>query len=330
MIVIRTKGNHSQGMGDITGALAVAESVRASGGNCVLAVDNDIEAVDAVRTAGVACAVFDDWHSERRWWEKNSSEIDAVLFNRLNSDPVQTMEIKKTCGCPIATFDDNGKAAAVADLRFNPLYFFPDSKTGPEYVPLREPFRRIHGAERHNSGKVKRLFITFGGSDTYGVTPLVCEYLSEISEKIEKTVILTGTAFRHTKELNEVLVNWKGCCELLDSLSTKEMIQQMLLCDMAVCAAGITLFEMACVGTPVVVVANEKFESETAENLKKNGFGLFCGYWENITREGFLDSFTRLFNNAGLRREQSAAGVSLVDGRGAERVAADLKRMARK
>ena len=62
------------------------------------------------------------------------------------------------------------------------------------------------------------------------------------------------------------------------------MIPLMRSADLAICSAGLTLFELACLGTPVVVICAEIFEEETAQYMEKNGFGINLGFGERVPK----------------------------------------------
>lgn len=329
MIVIRTKGNHKQGMGDIVGSIAIADCLKAKNEPCILAVDDDPEAVSAVKDSGHELVAFSSWNEEKKWWEK-SKNIKCVVFNQLNSEKGKVVFVKNTCKCLVATVDDVGEAAAVADIRFNPLYHYPKSKTGPEYIPLKKVFQEMHGRKKKYSEKVEKFLVTLGGSDTWGFTPKVMKILQPLSDKLGKTTVITGSAYKHHAELKKTLKNWNGKIELLERVSAEEMARRMFEADLALCSGGLTLFEIACCGTPAAVLSNEPWELETAGAMEKLGYGVSLGFGKNLDEKFLSDTVKKFVSDCGFRKKHGANGRKLVDGCGAERIAKDIIKKVQK
>jgi spore coat polysaccharide biosynthesis predicted glycosyltransferase SpsG len=95
----------------------------------------------------------------------------------------------------------------------------------------------------------------------------------------------------------------------------------MLEADLAVTAAGMTLYECLASGTPVVATC-------LADNQRPN--------FEALSRAGLImrgepllsKAVLRLAEDAALREALSARGREVVDGKGAPRVAAEILRAA--
>jgi len=324
MIAIRTKGNHKQGMGDITGSLAVADELLKKKMPCLLIIDNDIEAIEALETSGHKFITVSSWPEEMDWWRGPGSKIQCVLFNQLNSDIEKVRFLKENVKCIIATFDDIGPSAEIADIRFNPLYYYRDSKTGPEYIPLKKVFQDTHELSKAYKPEVEKFLITLGGSDTWGFTPEMIKILSPLSAKLGQTTIIIGSAYKHQKELDEELKKWNGKVEILKRIPSEEMAKRMFESDLALCSGGLTVFEMACCGTPAAVLSNEPWELETAGAMEKLGYGRSLGFGKNINEDFVLKTVKEFASDKDLREKHGIRGKKLVDGKGAERVATDI------
>ena len=62
------------------------------------------------------------------------------------------------------------------------------------------------------------------------------------------------------------------------SLYASRMADLMTAADLAITAGGLTLFELACVGTPALVVCAERWGVETAERLAREGAAMHLGF----------------------------------------------------
>ena len=158
-----------------------------------------------------------------------------------------------------------------------------------------------------------------GGSDTYGLTPQIIEVLSDRIGSIDVTVVV-GPAFKHEEELRAAMSGREGSVRLLRAIGIESMRTWIGWADCAVCAAGNTLFEMACCGTPVVVVCNEPFEEETAFRFERQGFGSVLPFSTRVDRPHLLRLLRELSSRT-VRETQSRRGKELVDGLGIQRIA---------
>lgn len=312
-IVFRTKGNHKQGMGDVMGSLALADAF--SGHDILFIVDDDSEAVECVLKHNYKVKAVKTLEEELLYLE--SFKPDAIIVNQLNNPKEFLQELKKRTDL-LVTIDDVGKGASVADLRFNPEYYVPNSYYGPEFVPLREEFQNINKKEKTIKKEVKNILVTLGGSDTYGFTPKVVRGLSNILDDIDITIII-GSTFRHNTQLNEVINNSKRPFRVLKNIDN--MAEMMFNSDIGITGGGLTLFEMACVGTPTIVVCGELFEEETANMMQERGFSINLGFGKKLDEKTIFDTVDSLMEDYYRRLQMSKRGKKLVNGRGTERIA---------
>ena len=95
--------------------------------------------------------------------------------------------------------------------------------------------------------------------------------------------------------------------------------------DLAISAAGQTLYELACIGCPTLalrVAANQEGQMRTMEQA---GFLRVIGDAEQADVIPCLrESLLSLLDDANARGEMAAAGQQLVDGKGAIRVAKSI------
>ena len=82
--------------------------------------------------------------------------------------------------------------------------------------------------------------------------------------------------------------------------------------DLAITGGGITAFEAAASGLPIVAVANERFEVPAAKHLARLGAARYAGHHSNLDEAAFVlpQDITTM----------SAAGLTQVPLNGVERV----------
>ena len=320
-VAIRTKGNHSQGMGDITGSIALAREFERSGRDVFFVMENDPEAVEAVVLAGLKFSVVTGTKEEDLW--RTLGKVDAAVVNRLNSSWEQLSLIKK-CALRLVTIDDvGGPSRRLADLSINPLYYDTGALNDFGFVPINEVFREARPKVKPVGRQVGSVLVTLGGGDPCGLTPKVIDYLGTIEREVEVTVLL-GSAFRHFAELKEALNRRQRELLVISHVDAKGMALLLAASDMVICSGGNTMFEAACLGRPTVVVCSMPFEVETADRLMEAGIVANLGLGRTLEREPFVKRVEVLMKDFHARAEMSRKCYESVDGRGAERMCMEI------
>lgn len=313
-IAFRTKGNHPQGMGDVWGCIALAEECIRSADEVLFIIPEGEEAVEAIQGQGFLPQVIRSSAEESQALRAFHPEV--VVVNQLNN-PAAYIQSLRNFARWVVTMEDVGEGARYADLRINVLYDAPDSVTGTEYVALRREFQALHEQPKFIRNEIQELVITQGGSDTRGFTPKILSALEQLHLRPHCTVV-TGPAFRHERELKRALA--ASTLDITLFHNTREMATFLYQADLAITAAGITLFECACVGTPAVMVCAEPFEVETASRMARNGTAVNLGFGGELDPAKLAETVNSLALNSQERSRLSQSGKEQVDGRGSERI----------
>jgi spore coat polysaccharide biosynthesis predicted glycosyltransferase SpsG len=317
-IAFRTEGNPKQGMGDVMSSLAIAEQCR-DADDAVLFVISGGEAEEAIRARGYAVAVAPD--ESGRLDAIRRFGADVVVINMLNT-PQASVRAMSGATPLVVTIDDNGPGAREAGLRINVLYHTPDAVTGLEYIALREEFQRAHDAERTVRAQAEELLLMQGGADTYGFLPRILDGVGASVWRGHVTLI-TGPAFVHENALRASLDRSPLDVDVIRNCST--MADVMRRADMAISAGGISMFELACVGTPSIIVCAEHFEEETASRLDRAGVVRNLGFGGALSDAAIAEAVDTLAGDVEKRREMARCGRELIDGKGAVRIAQRIR-----
>lgn len=311
-IVFRTEGNHRQGMGDVWGSLAIAEMCAASGAQVGFMCSGG-EAVDAVRQAGYACDVVSSAQEEQTAVAQRKP--DVIVVNQLQTSP-ECIRAFKAHARLVVTIDDAGPGAAVADLRINVLYDAPDAITDLRYVMLRRDVAAFHARAKPVPQEIHELLVTQGGADTHGFTPRIVDAIGQL--RIPHCTVVVGPAFRHDRELEQVLRQTSAALSMVRN--TRDMARLMWNADLAITAGGLTLFELACIGTPSLTICGERFELETARRLEQAGITRCLGFGGDLGVAHIREAVEWLAQDAPRRHAMSQTGKRLIDGQGAGRI----------
>jgi spore coat polysaccharide biosynthesis predicted glycosyltransferase SpsG len=97
--------------------------------------------------------------------------------------------------------------------------------------------------------------------------------------------------------------------------------------DICFTAGGDVMYELACVGTPALVLYEDIHEKEQAVEFRNSGFGILIGAGARI-RPGPLQHGLKRMNDPVARRAHAHAGQAAVDGNGAQRILGVIQSVA--
>lgn len=303
-------------MGDVMGSLAIADAYRDQnpGDAIIFIVDNDKEAIAAVLDAAFEVQMVESLDQEITRVKEISPEV--IVVNMYKND-VKRLKLLKENTRLLVAIDDPGDAARWADIRVNPLYYVDDALTDPAYVALRKEFIQANKIGKVIKDKVETILVTQGGADTYGFLPKIIGALDGI-EKDSRIDVVIGSAFKHHEQLEEAINKSERSFNIIyNATNMCELMQQS---DLAVTAGGNTMFELACVGVPAIVLCAEEFEVETAGRMEKYGVVENLGFGGIVSPDRIYERIRFLMPDKSRRTGMSRRGQKLVDGRGAERV----------
>lgn len=331
MLAICIECSHQRGMGHLFRALNLIHYLDGAGMDWLLLVNEDQAAERILREQDIPYLTVDLWDMQSDWERTiiEKYQITSWLNDRLDTGIVTAQHVKQT-GIPLYTVDDMGEGAALADGNFASLVFedtdrIPGRKVyaGPDYLILNPEIRTY----RRQRTDLRKILVTLGGSDTYGVTTAVIEYLKRLtgadmaccdagkSGNLRVTVLL-GPAAVNRSEV-EAAIAGTGF-ELISSVPS--LIQSFAEYDMAVTGGGVTCLEAAASGLPCVIIANELHEIPIGRYVEEIGGGIFAGYY----REMDLGCMKSLLDEKRAGKEQirkmSRNGMKHVSLEGASRI----------
>ena len=188
---------------------------------------------------------------------------------------------------------------------------------GSRFIPLRKPFWDV--PPRACGSCAGSVLVTFGGEDARGLTVPVVDALLHTFVDLEIHAVI-GAAYHGGRPAAHPRLF------LHHNLSAGEMCDLMLRCDLAVSAAGQTLYELARTGCPTVAV-------KIAENQHNNFLGALslgvldqqCGVDATIlSRDSVIQSVLGAIQLLRCREKRTQLATNAqhhVDGQGARRVA---------
>lgn len=286
-------------------------------------------------SASCPVRVIDNFSTEnleqiRKSLPQKQRHLVVTNFRRITN--LQIAALRQDGERRIACIDELGDVKLDCDLVVNPSpvtdyhrYRSDNPRfklvVGPQYISLAKEYQALHRHPRKFEGPIQNIVITMGGTDRSGATLKIVKSLLDWRSNVTKHVVV-GSGFSHTRELGAILnqadetgfVVHRGLSSLANLLSQ---------CDVGFTAGGNTLCEMACVGTPALILYEDPHEREQTLAFQAQGFGICLGSGLNTKKEQIWEALNTL--EAPEQREAFCrTGRVLVDGRGTERILASM------
>lgn len=337
MILFRADGNEVIGSGHIMRCLTIAETVREKEECCFVLADDCFSALVEKRGFPSFCL--------NRDFANMSAELEvlipyikekrpsAVIVDSYYATKKYLREIRKYL--PVLYIDDLGGTAYPVDALVNYNIYGPEMdyaglyrKEGREipklllgvsYVPLRREFQNIK--KRLQPKKVKNIFISTGGADSEHVALKLAQYLC-LNHNYQKYKyhFLLGALNQDVPKLVDIAEKYPDFIELHHDV--KQVGKLIQMCDIAVSAAGSTLYELCACGIPTIIYVLADNQIQGAHAFEKRNLMVYAGDVRNNDGifENILNDIIQLCGDYYERQKMSKKMRSLVDGNGTKRI----------
>lgn len=196
--------------------------------------------------------------------------------------------------------------------------------SGPKYLPLRREFQRL--THRPLADRIQRVLITFGGEDPINATQYIVQHLANYSRSLQLDILL-GIAYPYQEQLEDELAASPHAYNIHRNVRNVLALYQDV--DVAIAPASVTMWELAAAGTPMVILQTADNQSGGLQFARKQELGVVLGelHPQNPQEVCFALAF---LEDKQQRIAFSQHGQTMVDGRGAERIADALIHMIEK
>jgi len=185
---------------------------------------------------------------------------------------------------------------------------------GPEYSEL---------PNRDQKLIANRVLVTCGGSDSESNSLKVLYGLEEIIQNLEIRLVI-GPMFDNKLYQELEKFTHKSKHKIVLSVAPESLLNDILWCDLAISASGLTKYELAASGTPALLFSIDHYHEEVHRPfaLKGTSIGLGVG----VKPQVIAREVQRVLYNIEIREEIAACGRSLIDGKGAQRLFDEIKK----
>ncbi len=278
MIAICIESSQQRGMGHFYRALNLLAYFKNMDEKTMIIINQDEESLQILKKENIIYEVA-DYNDVVSNWEKEMIQkygIEVWLLDKFQTK-LEMAEHIKSMDVLLAAIDDSGAGADLVDLNFCSMTFrdLRGKKIykGKEYMVLNPDIVKY----RRYRTKLKKILVTMGGSDTYGVTIKVVRILKQLGYSAH---IIIGPNFKYKrlleKEINDQFVIYN---------TVPSLIKKFYEYDLAITGGGVTCFEANSSGLPCMIIANEQHEIDSGKYLESFGGAKFIGYYKDVSKK---------------------------------------------
>jgi spore coat polysaccharide biosynthesis predicted glycosyltransferase SpsG len=321
-IVFRAQGGGSYGWGHIYRCLNLAQWLKGKY-KIFFVVNQNQHVSELLKRKGITFFEIGEKDVAEKGLNTVLSLQPDLVINDMLATPLEYMQMLKSKYIRTVNFDDASSHAKLAsvliDANRKERKAEKENKCfGIPYIVLNSLYSKTKKKGRFIRKKVKNIVVSFGGSDPNDLTTKVLEALQgRIPEQVQVDVIIGPSFSKSKKEFSE---KWKHEKNIIFSDMKENLVNLFMNCDLALIGGGITMFEALSLGTPALVMAQNKPEAKNARRLDRRGLIFYLGEGVKVSKKKVIRKVNHFINSFDVRKQLSDKAKIEVDGRGIFRV----------
>ena len=329
MILIRADANEQIGTGHIMRCLSIAEALVSHGesvefvtaddkgkqmieqngfpaeclGTNWVEMDNEIVVfTELIKKEKPLILIVDSYYVTKQYFEALSAYTRIIYIDDMN---IQTWDVDYLINYNVYadTFDYSDYESTNTKLLM-----------GLAFAPLRSEFRNI--PKHVIKDEVTDVLVSAGGADPERVTERILNELCPLWPDVVFHFVI-GALNPRIKEITETRMK-----NAVYHVNERNMSDLMQRCDVAIAAAGTTIYELCACGIPTVTYVLANNQIEAAEQFHNKSIMFNAGDCRKNTEfnNNINTWFNILLKDKNKRIEFSETMQNMVDGKGADRI----------
>jgi UDP-2,4-diacetamido-2,4,6-trideoxy-beta-L-altropyranose hydrolase len=337
-LIIRADASATVGMGHVMRCLALGQAWRDSGGRVVFLTTTTNEWLllrlseegFESQTLGRPYPAADDWQATRAiamgepdpWVLLDGYHFDLDYQRRVKDSGFKLVVIDDTAALPHYYADVLVNQNVYAEDLIYSCEPYTRRLLGSRYALLRREFAAYRGVRRAARAPARRVLVTMGGADPQRATLKALAALHDLALPELEVRVMVGAASAQLEGIRAA-ANSLGCATEL-MVAAPKMGENLAWADVAIAAAGTTAIELAFMGVPALLVVAAENQVPIAAKLEQLGAARDLGWVSQLSAARIMEGLRDLLCLQQTRAAMAERGQQLVDGEGAERVAATL------
>lgn len=322
-ILIITEANEKVASGHLMESIALYKKLVANNIEALILRNHDMpclweKKLESIDNATYSFSLCQGMEEILKHLQHNAYDVIVTDLREIQNE--QLLRIKQVFQGKIICLDEWGNRfldchVIVNNMADRSFWNYKDSSAriyaGMQYLILNSALKNYHEKKKVISQEIRNVVITMGGVDSNNSTKKIYDTIKEI-DSIKTIHIVLGGGYRNEEKIRQSVETDLRCVVHKDIDYLFELIYDA---DVAFCAGGNTMYEIACIGTPAIVVPTMPHEEINGRAFQRTGFG------HVFVRDDMKEILSFMLNfDQKMRAQMSSCGKKLIDGNGVERV----------
>jgi spore coat polysaccharide biosynthesis protein SpsF len=333
LALIRCDGGGMLGFGHVKRSLTLARSLRDREGLGVLfALNGEEEAASVIRQAGFETIVLPRNSQTTAFTSLVTAKKPDMLIAdaRTNLSRDMLARIATKVGIVALIDDTSDRRLAATHLYYTPApqvdrFSWKGTNTvvrvGWEWALLGFDPTRVPPVTTPRDAERPTMVVSMGGCDPLDLTRLAARALAKITAPFRVRFVI-GPGFRTARAIAREVETLSPNFQAVHGVD--DLGPEFAAADLALVTFGVTAYELAALGVPALYLAISDDHTLSGSTFEKAGMGMVLGLGRMLRADDIARATWKLLLDPEKRRDMRAAGLNIVDGRAAERIAADL------
>ena len=318
-VLIFTEGGKQIGLGHISRCSSLYDEIESRFIEVKFIINGN---KDEIKNIGNRNVKFTNWLSKKFLYQYIQNDDYCIVDSYLADKNLYEVISNKSKNCIF--IDDNARIKYPKGIIVNPslnpykLYDLDEDNNyyliGQNYIILRKSF--VSNKRKFINSEVKEVLITMGGSDIRELTSVILKQLCNIYNNIIFNVVVGNSSMN----LTDIEISDSKNINFYSSIDAEKMKDIMFRSDIAITAAGQTIYELLATQTPFIaikVINNQENNVNGLMNMKLISTVL------DYEHSDFLDELEKEFKrllNTEERVKMYNSYFSIIDGFGSKRI----------
>lgn len=296
-IIFRVDGMKSRGLGHIYNCITMAFDFIEH--NVLLVTKKECyEGVQKIEATNLPYVAIMNDEDIEKIIEKFKPDI---WVNDCLNTTVEEMKWLKEKVPRVVSIEDLGPGTKYADAVINALYegkgsFCANTYEGSKYVCLRNEF--LIEKPKKFSDIVNHVIVMFGGTDPSNLNKRMYQVARQVVNLYPHIIFDFVTGLGYDAESNGIVSTADG--RIVVHSNVPKVTDYMKIADLAITSQGRTIFEIASMGIPAIVLAQNEREMKHSFASMENGF-INLGLGKKISTEAIVNTLKWLIDTPKIR-----------------------------